>query len=511
MNRSKLGTLAAVATLALTTVGSPPAQAGPPEPTQPEQAAPALPSVAPVDWGRCRQRELRKAGVRCGFVTVPLDYDNPTGRKIKIAVSRVRHTTRAYRGVMLINPGGPGGSGLAMSTYGSLMPRRSGAAYDWIGFDPRGVGASRPALSCKPHYFHADRPPYVPRNGADIAAWTRRARSYADACGAKYGSLLEHMKSVDTVLDMEMIRRALRARRISYYGYSHGTYLGQVYATLFPDRVRRMVLDSNIDPTKTWAESTSAQTLAFQRVYDEFFRWVARHRATYHLGRTAEAVQRHYLRQRRLLRDRPAAGVLGASEFDDALVVAGYTEPTWPDLAAALSALVNRDNARPLIRWWRLVDTPGDDNQYAAFLATLCTDEEVGSIEDELARTRRLHRQAPIPAWGSMWFSASCFFWPAEPGEPVEVTGNAVPALLFGGTLDGATPFADSLAVRGLFPGSRLVAIRGGTTHGSTPDLSGPCARRHLAAYLTSGTLPMRKPGRRADVVCPAPPKPKIS
>jgi pimeloyl-ACP methyl ester carboxylesterase len=452
---------------------------------------------------------LRQARARCGFVTVPLDYDNPSGRTIELAVSRVQHTTRKSQGVMLINPGGPGGSGLEFAVLGRLMPRRSGAGYDWIGFDPRGVGASRPALSCQPNYFHGDRPPYKPTNKAVLRSWLRRSESYAQSC-AKYGDLLDHMKTEDNARDIDRIRQALGVEQINFYGYSYGSYLGQVYATMFPAHVRRMVLDSNVDPRQDSVEAGTNQTLAMQRVFEIYFRWVARHHETYRLGRSAAAVERLYLRQRRILGRQPAAKVLGPSEWDDAFLLAGYSEVYWPYLARGFAGWVHSQNPRPLIRAWRFTDTPGDDNLYAAFLATLCTDRPSPTDWRTVVKdSRRLYRQAPITTWSSTWFSAPCIYWPAEPGTPVTVEGNGTSILLVGQTLDGATPFQDSLAVRSIFPGSRLVAIRGGTTHGSTPDMSGRCANLRLAAYLKTGALPPRKPGRRADVTCPAPPKPK--
>lgn len=464
------------------------------------------PSAAPkIVWGQCRKRSLRVARARCGSVAVPLDYANPSGGTVRLAVARVRHTTRRSQGVMLVNPGGPGAPGLEWADLGGLMPKRSGAGYDWVGFDPRGVGASRPRLSCQPNYFHGDRPPYRPTSQALLRTWLRRSEAYAASC-AKYGGLLDHMKTVDTARDMDRIRQALGADRISFYGYSYGTYLGQVYATLFPARVRRMVFDSNVDPTQDWGTSGTTQTLALQRVFDLYFAWVARHHETYRLGRSAAAVERLYLRQQRVLRRHPGAGVLGPSEWADTFGLAGYVQVLWPPLTQAFAAWVHNHNPRPLIRAWRLVDTPGDDNGYAAFLATLCTDQSPPTDwREEIESSRRLYRQAPITTWPSTWFSAPCLFWPAEPGAPVSVDGHDVSVLLLGQTLDGATPFEGSLTVRDLFPGSRLVAIRGGTTHSSTPDLAGPCARARLAAYLATGALPPRLPGRRADVSCPAP------
>jgi len=526
MIRSRLLVAATAVAVAVTTWAATPGQAVTGGPVAPEagaagvtvgaagqelarsEAAVLESAAQDVTWGRCASPWLRQARAQCGFVTVPMDYANPSGRTLRIAVSRLRHTTRRSQGVMLINPGGPGAPGLEFAIFGLVMPRRSGASYDWIGFDPRGVGQSRPALSCRPKYFHADRPPYVPANQTELNAWLTRSKSYADSC-AKHGELLEHMKTTDAVRDMDQIRQALGEDRINFYGYSYGTYLGQVYATLFPDRVRRMVLDSNVDPTKVWYESGEAQTLALERVMNRFFRWIARHHKTYRLGRSADAVKRLYLRQRQVLRRKPAAGVLGPSEWDDALGIAGYGQASWPVLAQGMARWVHKQKPRLLIRVWRLIDTPGDDNTYAAFNAVLCTDAPTPDEDTVIADARRLHRVAPVVTWGSTWFSAPCLYWPAEPGTPVEVDGEGVGALLLGQTLDGATPFKGALEVRSRFPASRLVAIRGGNTHGTTPDIAGPCANARIAAYLKRGALPPRLPGRRADVSCPAPPLPR--
>src|SRR5262249_31110923 len=155
---------------------------------------------------------------------------------IQLAVSMVRHTTPdpQYQGIMLVNPGGPGGAGLAYSTLGQFVPGGAGDAYDWIGFDPRGVGASQPSLSCIPDYFGPNGPESNPPTPEVLQSWLSRSASYAAACGADNAALLRHMSTVDVANDMESIRVALGRSQINYYGFSYGTYLGQVYSTLFP-------------------------------------------------------------------------------------------------------------------------------------------------------------------------------------------------------------------------------------------------------------------------------------
>ncbi|MGZ4249955.1 MAG: alpha/beta fold hydrolase [Solirubrobacteraceae bacterium] len=180
-------------------------------------------------------------------MSVPLDYNHPNGAQIQLAVSKLEHTSDAahYRGAILTNPGGPGGSGLDLSAILAFVLDQEGysaaaADYDWIGFDPRGVGSSQPSLSCDPNYFAGPRPNYVPTSRSLLNFWEstsdRYGRNCARASAAQY-ALLQHDTTIDTAKDMDSIRQAIGQRQISYYGFSHGTYLGQVYSTLFPRNV----------------------------------------------------------------------------------------------------------------------------------------------------------------------------------------------------------------------------------------------------------------------------------
>ena len=130
----------------------------------------------PIDWDvTCSNAGLQAAGARCGLLTVPLDYADPTGEKIKIALSEIPHTEGVKsQGIMLVNPGGPGGSGLTLSRLKDFVPNGGGDPYDWIGFDPRGVGSSQPSLACDPNYFPPNRPDYVPTKSSDEQFWLDR-------------------------------------------------------------------------------------------------------------------------------------------------------------------------------------------------------------------------------------------------------------------------------------------------------------------------------------------------
>ncbi|MFD1722587.1 alpha/beta hydrolase [Amnibacterium endophyticum] len=468
-------------------------------------AAPsAWPAPAAIDWGRCDDQDLRAAGAECASVRVPLDWSSPRdGRTIRLAVSRVRHTRTPYEGVMLANPGGPGGSGLGLATRGAAVPRGVGDRYDWIGFDPRGVGASEPRLSCVPDYADGPRPAYDPDLGDRvIAQWRKRSEDYASACGRRGGDLLQHMTTEDSANDMEYLRIALRVPAISFYGYSYGTYLGQVYATLFPDRVKRMVLDSNVDPSEVWYRANLSQDLAFQTALEAWFDWLARYDSRYGLGGTRAAVESSYRDLQRRLAADPADGVFGSAELADTLLYAGYSQSLWPDLGTAFAQAARGDTGLAQ-RYWRALNETTDDNGYAVYLAVECTDASwPGDWSTWERDTRRVDEKAPFGTWLNTWFNLPCRTWPVKAGTPVEVDGKDVPPiLLIGETLDAATPFSGSLAVRARFPAARLLAEPGGTSHAESLN-GNACVDGAVADYLADGSLPDRAAGDGPDLTC---------
>ncbi|MGZ4590390.1 MAG: alpha/beta fold hydrolase [Actinomycetes bacterium] len=475
----------------------------------------AAPATSTITWGRCTDPSLVEFKARCGFVKVPLDYARPHGKKIKLAVSRVRHTVKKskYQGVLLLNPGGPGGSGLSLSTLGPIISqgfgrRDVGGAYDWIGFDPRGVGSSEPSLSCDPDYMGPDRPDYVPSTPSLLRTWKARSRGYARACGKDAGALLAHMKTTDTVRDMDRIRAALGAKQINYYGFSYGTTLAQVYTALFPGRMRRMVLDSNVDPRDDGYAATFAQNLPFERNVQRFFAWMAAHDATFHLGTTRHEVASRWRYVQEQLRNKPIEGIVGPDEWTDIFLYAGYYQFLWPDLGDVFANYLTKGDAAAVVEAYRSFDTPGDDNSYAAFSAVTCTDSRWKG-RDWIGDTWKSYYRAPFLSWANTWFTGPCFFWPAKAGSPTRITGRGVGrALLLDETFDAATPYPGSVYLRKIFTQSRLVAVVGGTTHAGTPS-GNPCVDNKIFTYLALGTLPRRKAGAKADVRCAALAKPQ--
>ena len=465
-------------------------------------------SPPPIAWGQCASASLQQAGAQCGLLTVPLDYAKPHGAKIKIAVSRIMHKTSDAnaQGVMLVNPGGPGGSGLGLARLGAFVPNNGGDPYDWIGFDPRGVGSSQPSLSCDGAYFGGPRPYFVPETAALRQAWWDKTRQYARDCGAAGGALLGHMKTTDVVGDMESIRKALGASKINYYGFSYGTYLGQVYSTLHPDRVRRMVWDGVVNPVDVWYDANLNQDIQFDKNIKIYFDWIAKHDDVYHLGTDGAAIEDRYYSIQQQLRRHPF-GTLGPDEWNDIFVQAAYYVYGWEDVAQVFAAAATGDLG-PARDSYGDPTGPGADNGYANYLAVECTDARWPQAWAIWARDNwALHRTSPFLTWNNNWFNAPCRYWPARAGTPVNVNGARVPGvLLIEETNDAATPWAGAIEVRKRYPGSVLIEGVGGTTHaGSLSGVS--CTDDRIATYLLTGALPARLSGNRSDVQCePVPP-----
>jgi pimeloyl-ACP methyl ester carboxylesterase len=382
------------------------------------------------------------------------------------------------------------------------VPKHAGDAYDWIGFDPRGVGSSKPSLSCIPDYDQGPRPAYRPTSPKLLNQWLTRSKQYATACGKAQPALLQNTKSTDWARDMDTIRAALGVAQINYYGFSYGTYLGQVYSTLFPTHVRRMVLDSNVDPRDVWYDANLNQDVAFERNINIWFAWVAQYDSVYHLGKTEQAVRTLFYTEEQKLASSPAGGVVGGDEWDDIFLGAGYYEQTWLDLGSLFSNYVRTHKVAPLVAEYKGTETPGNDNEFAMYNAVQCSDVQWPQKWSKWSSDNwRTDRIAPFETWNNAWFNAPCLYWPATAGTPVTVKGGNIRALLVDETLDAATPYEGSVEVRKLFPKSSLLAEPGGTTHADTL-FGDACVDNTIARYLADGTLPTRKAGNGPDATC---------
>ena len=481
--------------------------------TAPATADAAPPAGSTIRWQPCRSGDPAYLDLECGSLRVPLDHARPTGATITLALTRKVHTSSTYQGVLLTNPGGPGGSGLTLPALSDSVPDGAGASYDWIGFDPRGVGASTPSLHCSRYYFGYDRPSYVPTKRWITRYWLRKNQRYAANC-ADTGAerrLLRHLTTLDTVRDMDLIRQALGAPTISYYGFSYGTYLGQVYATRYPTRVGRFVLDGVVNSSRVWYAANLDQDRAFDANLDVFWRYLAASPRFFKLGRSWKKIRRGYYRELRRLDRRPAAGGrLGPSELADVMLDAGYYVYDWVSLGQDYSDLVHKRSAYYLLQRYQQ-SSVGDDNGFAVYNAVQCSDVAWPSARRTLQDARSVNRRAPFLTWGNAWYNAPCLSWRAPHHRPSVVSGRRVSSkiLLISETRDAATPYSGALATRSRFPSASLVAGVGGTTHSSS--LSGvTCVDRTVATYLRTGVVPRRQPGSRADRSCPrlAPPRP---
>jgi pimeloyl-ACP methyl ester carboxylesterase len=463
----------------------------------PAGSAAIVPQASTLHWQACTGQ---LTSLKCASLQVPLNYADPGGRKITVALSMVPATAPPdkQQGVMLVNPGGPGepGRSLAGDVAGGISPQVA-ATYDIVGFDPRGVGGSSPALSCEPNFFSGVRPDYIPANAAAEQVLINRAKSYAAACEQRFGWFLPYETTANTARDMDQIRQAFGVKQMTYYGFSYGTYLGQVFGTLFPGSVRRMVLDSTVDPTGAWYADNIAQDYAFQGRIQAFFAWAAKYDSAYHLGATASQVQASYYKVRAKLKKTPVDGpdgpLIGPDELDDTILLGGYLNAVWPSFAQALSQYLGTGNGDNLVAQYEQWGTQGE-NTFAVYNAVECADVNwPRSWAKWQSDTVRVYQTAPFEAWDNAWFNAACAFWPVQgPAKPFQVNGAKLPpVLMLQGTLDAATPYAGAQNAHKLLPTARMVVVEGDGNHGQSletpPDA---CVQGYLNNYLATGAIP---------------------
>ncbi|MFH8801331.1 alpha/beta hydrolase [Streptomyces sp. NPDC017936] len=463
-----------------------------------------------IVFGKCAGARGLPDGVQCGTVSVPLDYARPRGKQIRLTVSRVRATQRDPRnskrrvprqGALVFNPGGPGASGLYFPQVGQLPEwKRLGAAYDLVGYDPRGVGRSAP-LSCQDAGHVNTAPSAAPTHPSEAYKRERitQAKAYARGCGRRAGSALRHYNSLNNARDLDVLRAALGEDRLTFVGASYGTYIGAVYATLFPSHVRRMVFDSavNPDPAQIWYRNNLAQSAAFEGRWADFREWVARHDHVYELGDTAERVLRSYERARTRLATEPAGGTVGPGQLQAAFLQAGYYDDYWPSRARALSAYLQGD-PKPLVALAAPDRAAAADaeNASAVYTAVECNDAPWPTDFTVWDRDNtRLARVAPFETWDNVWTNLPCAYWPAPRQKPLDVRtgpGELPPTLVLAAERDAAAPYAGALEMHRRLTGSVLVTERDAGTHGIA---GGPnrCVNGHLEAYLLEGRLPARR------------------
>jgi pimeloyl-ACP methyl ester carboxylesterase len=466
--------------------------------------------AAGIGFGKCSDAQDMPGVMECGTVSVPLDYAHPEGKQIKLTVSRVRATHRdphnskrkvPRQGSLVYNPGGPGASGMYFPLIG-LLPewKRIAAAYDLVGYAPRGVGRSAP-LSCEDpkHAFKA--PTQSPTYPSESYKKERiaEAKAFARGCARRSGSKLRYYNSLSNARDLDVLRAALGEDRLTFMGASYGTYFGALYATLFPSHVRRMVFDSavNPDPEQIWYRNNLDQSVAFESRWTDFREWIAKHDDVYGLGDTAEKVLRNYRKAEAQLAEKPAGGKVGPGQLQGAFLTAGYYDDFWPHRAEALSAYLKGD-PKPLIE--QAGPTPEAaveaENGNAVYTAVECNDAHWPTDWKVWDRDNtRLARVAPFETWDNVWMNLPCAYWPVPRQEPLDVRtgpGELAPVLIMAAERDAATPYDGALELQRRLAGSVLVTERDAGTHGIA---GGPnrCVNGYLDAYLLGGRLPERR------------------
>ncbi|MFF7447963.1 MULTISPECIES: alpha/beta fold hydrolase [unclassified Streptomyces] len=473
-----------------------------------------------IAFGRCAAVEDLPADVQCGTVSVPLDYAHPDGKQIKLTVSRVRATHKdphnskrrvPRQGSLVYNPGGPGGSGMYFPLIGVVPEwKRLAAAYDLVGYAPRGVGRSAP-LSCQdPRRFYK-APSQAPTHPSESYKRERvaEAKAYVHGCVKRAGSALRHYTSLNNARDLDVLRAALGEERLTFMGASYGTYFGALYAALFPSHVRRMVFDAavNPDPAQVWYRNNLDQSAAFEGRWADFREWVAKHHKVYGLGDTAERVQRSYDRAAARLAAEPAGGKVGPGQLQGAFLTAGYYDDYWPHRAEALSKYLKGHPKQ-------LIEQAGPhpeaakeaENSTAVYTAVECNDAPWPTDFRVWDRDNtRLARVAPFETWDNVWTNLPCAYWPAPRQQVLDVRtgpGELPPTLILAAERDAAAPYQGALEMHRRLSGSVLVTERDAGTHGIA---GGPnrCVNGYVDAYLLEGRLPARRAG------CAPHPEPK--
>ena len=488
-------------------------------------AAPATPAVTPtagtIAWAPCPDIDpdlgpLLK-GLECASLAVPLDYSHPDGRQLNLALTRARHTAPddQYQGAVLLNRGQwPGPIGRDMPTRYAKgttgLPTDVGATYDWIGFDPRGVGASEPKLVCDPTYVYPGQADadLVPRTPAEELAWTLRARAYAKDCGDRYGDVLKFLSTKDSARDLDSIRTALGQSQINYIGYDYGTYLGSVYASMFPQRVRRMVLDSVVRPSGVWYQNNLDQNVAAEKRAKNLFSWIAQYDSVYHLGTTEAAAEASYYKGMAMVREAPIDGKIGPAEYTDIFSIDIYRDWNWLTHVKALSDWVTKQDPTALKA---LFSVPGYPhlNWQAVYSAVQCTD---APWPHNLLRWHQDYSSQyragnTFLTWKQAWHNLPCAFWPVAAQAPQKIGQPNVDMLLVQPENDPVHGTAGAIEVHRLFPNSRLLLEAGGNNQSASLSANNnACLNGYVSAYLRDGTRPAAQPG--VDATCAARPAP---
>ena len=461
-------------------------------------------SAAPsIDWKPCADAP----GVECGAVTVPIDWAHPDRGTASIALARRKATDPQARiGSVLMDPGGPGGPGAGEVKGGWSLSPEITKRFDTVGFDPRGVGDST-QIKCGLDEVIADHP-QVPRNQAEFDQLAAYNRKLGESCNRLSGPLGQFGDTESVARDMDAIRAALGEKKLTYYGVSYGTLMGQQYAELFPDKVRALVLDSNMDHSQYTAwDFLNSETQSVQAEFGEFVAWCGRTPSCALHGRDVSKLTRD-------LQDKAARGELKdpqSGEVVTPLSLAGIFQgsfygPSWDRLATVLKSFA--DGTPPAASAQVKDDIPVN----TVFQSVFCDDWRlpVHNYAELEAYRRTAAALAPDVKVNSLGWQAvtGCIGWPnrtSNTQHPLQVHG-APPLLMLSSKYDPATPYAWSQAAARQ-SGSTLLTYDG-WGHGAYFKNS-QCVLKATDDYLISGKLPAR--GTHCAAVEPGTPEARIA
>ena len=461
------------------------------------------PTSTPTSLAGYYGQRLRWAGCdhgdQCARLQVPLDYAHPDGQGIQLAILKVPALDRAKRlGSMVINPGGPGASGVdyathARTVYGATIRE----AYDVVGFDPRGVGSST-ALTCLPDHqldvvVASDPDP-------DTAAERRRSdqltRQLGDGCLERSGALTRHVSTIEVAKDLDILRAALGDRKLTYFGASYGTSIGATYASIFPTHVGRMVLDGALDASVPLVRFNLVQAHGFEVALRSYVSACVAKGDCY-LGSTVDAgiarIQQ-FLRdvEARPLRDRSGVVTIGLAVYG--LYYPLYSQRLWPALDRALQdAFAGNPGILRLLAYDYLGRSPTGhwDNELEAYDAVTCLDRDEGVPIDKVeSYVPRFEKASPTFGRIFAYSLPLCSVWPVHSRrhpKRLHVT-DAPPVLVVGTTRDPATPLVWAQSLHRQIARSVLVTRNG---DGHTGYNSGnSCVDTTVESYLVDGTVP---------------------
>jgi pimeloyl-ACP methyl ester carboxylesterase len=451
-------------------------------------------STGSLQWGDCTDDTVTEEAVQCATLAVPLDYSAPEGETIDLALIR-QPATGAREGAILFNPGGPGASGFdPIAEAGSRIAGELGVDdLDLVGFDPRGVDRSN-GIRCLTD-AEQDRDAYLdstPDTPEEQAALDQARTALSTACVAKYGDTLLSYSTANTARDMDAIRVAMGDDTISYLGISYGTYLGAVYATMFPDHVRALVLDSAFEPTgDTIEQQYETQLTGFEHAFDDWATWCeGADDCAFSTADVPAAWDALYTS----LDDNPvpnADGRIGnQSVLRGATVAALYSKDEWPVLGDALADAAGGDPAG-LFDLADSYNRRDDDGHYETIgqsntVINCASGLEGQTPQDPAAFLAELQAAAPRFTRGvevsDFDDEAECLaMMPAQPMDTISYSGSA-PIVVVGGTNDPATPFRWAEEMTAALGASASLVTYTGEGHGQL--LASACVTAIEAALL---------------------------